>query len=245
MTLKPMAEFEPHKTKIVMHSNECVHHMIKSDKCSNIKCEKIEMVQQYKYLGVIIDRYLRWSLHTEYVEKKIRTVIPAIYTLRNYVNKSTLKMVYYALVESRLRYGIQAWGSASKTYLEKIDRLQKKCLRLITREEKKSVDELLKEENVLNARGLFLMTKTREYLTVQENKIEIAENKQTNYMLRKTLKYKIPVKRTKYGEQTSEYIITKILNQLPVEILQEKNTRKLKGKIKTWLLTENIMSKIK
>lgn len=41
----------------------------------------------------------------------MRSIIPALCTLRNYVREETMRTVYFALVESILRYGIKAWRS--------------------------------------------------------------------------------------------------------------------------------------
>ena len=43
-----------------------------------------------------------------------------------------LKNVYYCLVYSHLSYGIEAWGSASKTALNKLIVLQKKAIRVLS-----------------------------------------------------------------------------------------------------------------
>ena len=43
-----------------------------------------------------------------------------------------MKDVYYSLVYSHIVYGIEAWGSAFKTELDKILILQKRVIRLIT-----------------------------------------------------------------------------------------------------------------
>ena len=40
-------------------------------------------------------------------------------------------MVYYALVESQLRYGDVVWGSLSKTKLAALQRLQTRALKII------------------------------------------------------------------------------------------------------------------
>ena len=43
-----------------------------------------------------------------------------------------LKDIYYCLVYSHLSYGVEAWGSACKSDLEKLLILQKKAVRILT-----------------------------------------------------------------------------------------------------------------
>lgn len=126
MFIKTMMDTERYMPKLWMHSNECAHYMEEENKCPNKKCERIDMVREHKYLGVIIDENLRWNKHAVSVERKMRAILPQLYMLKNYVSKETLKMVYYALIDSRLRYGIQAWGLAKKSYTVHIDRVAEK-----------------------------------------------------------------------------------------------------------------------
>lgn len=194
------------------------------------KCRNIEFVNEHKYLGVMINSHLRWDIHTEYVAKKIQTIIPSLY-----VSEETLMIVlYYALIESRLRYGVQAWGIAKKSYVEKIDKLQRKCLKLISKTSEGSLNELMKAKNVLNITGIYLFVKLWEYLTKQKcTKVE--KNVLSSYSIRKPLKYKMSVMKTKYGEQTDRYIMAKLLNAIPDDISNEKRLGCLKQKMRRWL----------
>ena len=52
--------------------------------------------------------------------------------LRMYMNSKLLKTVYYSLIYSYIVYGIQVWGSACVTELDKILILQKRAVRIMT-----------------------------------------------------------------------------------------------------------------
>ena len=62
---------------------------------------------------------------------KINSGIWALKRLKNILPKSQLSTVYYALVESQLRYGYVVWGSLSKTKLAALQRLQIWALKII------------------------------------------------------------------------------------------------------------------
>ena len=53
----------------------------------------------------------------------------SIYHMQNLVSKKTKKIVYLALLESILRYGVELWGAASLTNLEKIKKQQIRALK--------------------------------------------------------------------------------------------------------------------
>ena len=52
--------------------------------------------------------------------------------MRNYLDKHTLKQLYYSFVYPYLIYGIEIWGNASNIHLDPINKLQKRCIRIIT-----------------------------------------------------------------------------------------------------------------
>jgi hypothetical protein len=52
--------------------------------------------------------------------------------MKNFVSKATLKMVYNCFVQPHLIYGIQLWGATFKKGLSRIQKLQKKAIRLLT-----------------------------------------------------------------------------------------------------------------
>ena len=64
--------------------------------------------------------------------KSISRGVGILAKLRTFVNLDILINIYYCLVYSHLTYGIEAWGSASKTETEKLFILQKKAVRILT-----------------------------------------------------------------------------------------------------------------
>ena len=46
--------------------------------------------------------------------------------------KSVLKMVYYSIVDSHLRYGITVWGGSKGTALERLNTIHRKIMKYMT-----------------------------------------------------------------------------------------------------------------
>ena len=99
-----------------------------------IKLDKKALMQKdnIKYLGVLVDEHLSWKQQISNVSKKVSRSVSILFKLRYYMNTSMLKGLYYSLVYSHLVYGIEVWGSACDTNLDKIIVLQKKAIRVIT-----------------------------------------------------------------------------------------------------------------
>ena len=83
-----------------------------------------------KYLGVHLDNQLSWKKHTEILSTKLRKTNGLISKLRHFAPKTILHQFYYAFFDSQLRYACQVWGQNSN--YQRIFKLQKQCIRLIT-----------------------------------------------------------------------------------------------------------------
>ena len=92
----------------------------------------IEQKDHVKYLGVLLDEHLNWKKQIACVTKKISGGVGIIAKLRSYLDPKLLKNIYHSIVVSHLSYGVEAWGSANATDLEKILILQKKAVRILT-----------------------------------------------------------------------------------------------------------------
>ena len=92
----------------------------------------IEQKDHVKYLGVLMDEHLNWKKQINNVTKKISRGVGILAKLRSYLDPKLLRNIYYCIVYSHLSYGVEAWGSACATDLEKLLILQKKAVRILT-----------------------------------------------------------------------------------------------------------------
>ena len=91
----------------------------------------IEQTSTYKYLGVLIDENLNWKPHIDKMCNKLASVCGVISKVRHILDRNSLMMIYNSLVESRLRYGILGWGTASNSQIERLKVLQNRAIRFI------------------------------------------------------------------------------------------------------------------
>ena len=93
---------------------------------------KIEKTDNYTYLGIIIDEKMNWQLQINKLCSKLSNVCGVISKARHYLDRPSLMLIYNSLFDSRLRYGILAWGTASEQHLQKLRVLQNRVIRFIT-----------------------------------------------------------------------------------------------------------------
>ena len=99
----------------------------------NIKIygESIENVDRTGYLGVCIENTLNWRAQINKICKALGAKIAHLKHLRKLFNNQMLMYIYNTYVQPIIDYGITIWGHAPSVELNKIQRLQNMCARII------------------------------------------------------------------------------------------------------------------
>ena len=131
----------------------------------SIKIDNIELeqCQSYKYLGVIFDKDLSWKQHIEHICGKITKTVSSLALLRHRTSISVLREVFYALINSYLKYGIIVWGNAAEIILHPLKVLVNKAIRIMTFAPFGPIDlkPIYKELELLDLDQLFLLEQAK------------------------------------------------------------------------------------
>ena len=142
---------------------------------------EIPSADNIKYLGIYLDSKLKWDVHINKLVVKIRSMLAKFKYLKQFVDVKNLMVLYYALVESQLRYGIVVWGAAYKNSIKRLETIQKWILKIIYGKEiTYPSDELFSLANVLDIRQLSCLSLILEQKK-NMNKSDIQHNYQTRY----------------------------------------------------------------
>ena len=135
MTIQSPSKFEKRTADITFHNYACLHlnsTALPSLPISKCHCTlKIENTFSHTYLGLLIDSQFKWDKHIDGLCSKLRSSLYSIRLLKSYVNFNTIRTVYFALIESHIRYGLLSWGRTSLTYLNKINKILDQCTNTI------------------------------------------------------------------------------------------------------------------
>ena len=101
------------------------------------------MVDKTKFLGVMIDEYLSFSPHIQYIKGKISRSLGILYKCKKFFKDSTLVMLYNAFIYPYFTYCVTVWGNTYSSYLDPLIKLQKRAIRLIASLPKRSHTETL------------------------------------------------------------------------------------------------------
>jgi hypothetical protein len=96
----------------------------------------LDIVDETKFLGVILDSELTWKNHINYTSKKLSKSIAILSKTKPFFNRQTLLQLYYFFMYPYLIYGNLIWGNASSKILWPVYKLQTIAIRIITNTKK-------------------------------------------------------------------------------------------------------------
>ena len=94
--------------------------------------KKLKLVDCVKYLGMYSDKHLSWDMYINQFSVKLSRVNGILSELRHNAPLDVCLQIYYALFYSHLSYGCGIWGLTTKSNIDIINNVQKRCIRIIT-----------------------------------------------------------------------------------------------------------------
>lgn len=224
--------------KLIAHNHECLH---KGSNTNNIycKCPDIEVVDECRYLGLMIDNRFKWTSHIELVCEKLQTILAKLCIINHKVPHKILMAMYSALGESIVSYGLSSYGRTCKSHLDKIYNLQLRIL-------KKIAPNKIRNEFRNDDKGLFSYYKTLpvhdnvHHTILKENyfkdefnitRIYSKNTRQSSNPLLVT-----PMYNNLYGKFMLQYQVPTIINKIPKNIKDLITIQNYKYKFKQYFL---------
>ena len=123
----------------------------------------LEVVECYKYLGLLLSSDFSWSSHIEAMCAKVRRLLGLLYRQFSInTNPHVMAKLYLVLIRPHLEYGAQVWHPHLVKHTNAIENVQKFALRICSRKWNYSYRELLDlfQLPTLENRRLFLSLST-------------------------------------------------------------------------------------
>ena len=111
-----------------------------------IKGKQVERVNEYKYLGTVIDNKLTFDANADVIHKKCRQRLYILYTLRSLrVDEKILQRCYKAFILSVLSFSLMCWYEClSEKQKGRLNGIVKLCSKIVGREQM-SLKEIYRE----------------------------------------------------------------------------------------------------
>lgn len=201
----------------VFHSLNCLHSMVHNCNCDSY----IDRVETTKYLGLTLDEHLKWNDHFAVLERKLRGSLYALNKVGEIMNKEIVKSVYYALIESHLRYGIVSWGAAAKSSLNKISDIQRRAVMLIQEPKKNNHpnnSDIYSKTGILNLTSLYQLALFNTFFLQNNYRTPIQHDITTRSVTEN--KFVVPVWKNNYQKQQLAVQIPSTFNIFPTNFLK-------------------------
>lgn len=234
------------KTKLITFSQKKNKKETIDDQQILIDGACIQVVEEFKDLGVIFDSYLSFKAHTEKVNLKLRQALGYLNFKFGWVTSATARrMLYNACFTSQLEYGLTIWAAASPSNLQSIINTQKRAIR-----------KFLFKSNISNGTDDISLYKKANMLSLNDRAIILALNVIKNdapsdmkyfiptkatlhrYDMRNPARYKVPAVKLTLTQRSWRFKLPNFLNSLPEEQYQAiTNNSNWKFIIKSYMLT--------
>ena len=179
-SVKNLMTFHPDKCKVMAITNKCLDYPLPfyefyyhlDDKLLNyVDCEKD--------LGVFTDHKLSWTKHCERVVQKATKQFNLLRRTCYFINNNKQRRVLYlTLVRSMFEHCCQIWSPQNPTSLAMFDKLQKRAIKWILKEQQESYSHPVflskqKELDILPMEYKFLFSDLVLFFKIINNEIKI------------------------------------------------------------------------
>ena len=205
------------KTKFMLFHNKGKKFLVPTIIIEDIK---IELVENFNFLGLLINKQLSWEGHLYNISNKISKIIGIMSKIKYFVPKSCLMNLYTALIMPHINYCILVWGHTNK----KIFKLQKKAIRIINLAPFIChTDPLFKSSNLLKVNDIYKLNQMKFLYKLVNNTLPLYFNTFTyisgsdvhHYLTRSNHKLRNNVTKSEFARKTIRYMLPSVHNSVP------------------------------
>lgn len=233
-------KLNPSKTKLINFTITKTYH------CKNlleitIEQEKIVEDEIVTYLGLKIDKHLKFKQHIQYISKKLSKALFLIRRLSYFCSEEVLLQIYHSLFIAQAKYGISIWGRSSS--LKSLFVLQKAAIRTIFKLKKQeSCKQIFREKNILTLPCIYIFhtvnfaRENPKYFTSESSPSNQHYNIRPNNLIKNLYHNK------SFYENHTMFNATLLTNKLPKELQNESNLKNFKREFKKFLINKTYYS---
>jgi hypothetical protein len=198
---------------------------------------KIEFVDTFNYLGIVLDKHLNWKSHIHHISMKMSKVTGVMSRMKSFVPENVLLTLYNSLFLPYLNYGILCW----KSKLNAVVKLQKKAVRIISRSKYNAHTEpLFKNLKLLKVNDLCTLQELKFCFKLENNMLPeyFKSNLFTKnfnihgHNTRSANIFHIPRVKHEFAKNSIQYTIPVAYNTCPLQIRDKIYTHSISGFMK-------------
>ena len=202
----------------------------------------IESVDEFNYLGIIINKHLSWQPHVNSVCSKLSKICGILAKLKRLVPRNILITIYNSLMACHICYGILVWGK----HAGRILKTQKRAVRIICDVNFNAhTDRLFKTLRILKVDHIRNLHELKFYFRFLDGSLPFyfkndfinSNNVHHSYSTRHRDALMTPRFRHEFFRDTLRYCIVETINNCPNMIFDKLRTHSFHGfsnYVKNW-----------
>ena len=192
-----------------------------------------------------LDHHLNWFTYIEKLIIRLKRNINLLKHSKNLMTKDSKRLVYFAHIQSHIKYGIVLWGNAmSQDQISKLTKIQTKCISYIDQTCDFKSLKILKISSIIDLENCkfgyklingILSIKIEECCLYDNNRQSLT--KTHGYYTRNKKIPNVPIKMNKQYRASFLNKGSQSLLKLPMEIREKPNLRSFTKALKSHLFT--------
>lgn len=210
------------KTKFMISSPLTTQPVHTSIKINNFA---LNVVTDFKFLGITIDNKLKWKQHIDMVKSKVALLTGVIYRLRDCLNQNSLRQIYLSLIYPHLLYCCAIWGGAYNTFIDSLIISQKKLLRVMFFKDRYAhTNCIFRDFRLLKLPDIiYLQTNLFVHKALHSFPVYPGFTVMPHSVTRRTHQLRLPLCRSTHAQQSVLSRGSKNWNNLPQSLLNNDN----------------------
>jgi endonuclease/exonuclease/phosphatase (EEP) superfamily protein YafD len=212
-----------------------------------IKLNDIE-IQQVKsaiHLGVSIDFDMKWKSQTEIMRKKLAPVAGVFRKISKSIPFEMKKKIFFSMFQSKLLYGITAWGCADEEQIKSIQKIQNKAIKnLFNLPHRTPTKKIHSRFEILTVKQLHQKSAATHIYKIANQLIHSNITLQTGseihqHQTKNSATFRKPKRKSKYfGSSSSTHKSITAFNALPEKLRKTKKFNEFKNELKIFLFQQ-------
>jgi hypothetical protein len=204
----------------------------------------LEKVESTKYLGIYLDESLSWEPQIDCVISKLKRLYSVMSYMSKFIDDSHALTIYNAYIFPYIKYGIELYGNAKPTYLNKLQIAQNRIIKILFKKKfRDSSSDLLKDKRIMNCKCvneyfilLFVYKQQNGLLPAIFDEYYHTTSQFHDHYTRQHEDLKTDFFRTDTGQNTLFYKGAILWNSLPKEIKTSTSLSIFKRTCKDYIL---------
>ena len=148
--------------------NDILHLTYNNDVLNSVENEKV--------LGVRIDNNLSWSIHINFIAKKISSNLWLLSKLKDYLSTEHRVQFYKTYIQPHVDYCSTIRGGTSQYNLNRIIRLQKRAVKIIVNYQYDNIANSMDELKILNKYEQIFLRKAKFMFKISKSVLSLYLN---------------------------------------------------------------------